>query len=248
MIDRVKDDQLKQCLIQYQEDGDPTKIDAVQSGGCTMLQMAASSGELEALKALLKAGAKPNAEGRHKRAPLNVAALDPDIIQALVDSGVDVNHQDRDGNTLLHDLIVRLASSISSLQDLLQAQAQAETGAEAIMLLVGHPTTKINLKNNAGQTPLACFIACFPEPSEKQLRDRITQLGREYPSSITGDPYQMAVGILSSSDPWHCIKNHPHICDESVRAMLLLEGAGYLQFRRAMIDAMQPLYEDGRAL
>ena len=248
VIERVKDDQLKKCLIKYQEDGDSTKIDAVQSGGCTLLQMAASSGELEALKALLKAGANSNAEGRDKRAPLNVAALDPAIIQALIDSGADVNHQDRDGNTPLHGLIGRLGISVH-VHDVVQAiqvgqvaeeQAveQAVAGRQAIQPLVRHSTIDINLRDNSGQTPLACLMGYFTELSQTHLCNLITQLAIDNPRYITGDPSQMAEEIFSNSDPINCISEHPAIHNDSVKKVLSF-SVGYSWYRKEIIDYMQ---------
>jgi hypothetical protein len=160
LIDQVKDDHLKKCLHKFREN--TKQIDAVQDNGDTMLQMVARFDELEVLTALLKAGANPNAEGRYKRTPLNSAILDCDIIQALIDGGADVNHQDEDGYTPLHRFLV-----------LRSDEYDAVAIQKIIMLIAGHPNVNINLKNNFGQTPLAYFLGCFVEnPGAHLVRTR----------------------------------------------------------------------------
>ncbi len=72
--------------------------------GWTDLHKAASAGDVERVKELLKKGANPNTKDIDGQTPLHMAASGGhfDVVKLLLEHGADPNVQDKDGATPLH--------------------------------------------------------------------------------------------------------------------------------------------------
>ena len=91
-------------------DGDPNVYSA---DGFTPLHFAAMGGHVDAARALLEAGADPNAMSRHRfvkvrplhtATALDISSGDPEIVRVLLEHGADVNgRSDEGGFTPLHN-------------------------------------------------------------------------------------------------------------------------------------------------
>jgi len=119
----------------------PAKLNEVQSdSGKTVLQSAVSQSSVEAIKALLDAGADPDTQDSNGKTALHFAGNVEDrdkskaSLSALLAAGADPNMQDDDGDTVLHKVARRT-------QDLVE-------------VLINHPGIKPNLRNRQGKTPL----------------------------------------------------------------------------------------------
>ena len=120
--------------------GDPNVFSA---DGFTLLHFAAMGGHVEAVRALLDAGADPNAMSRHrfvKVRPLHTAtALDistgnPDVVRVLLERGADVNGRSAEGGfTPLHN-------------------AAGSGAGELVRILIEHGADP-NAKTDDGRTP-----------------------------------------------------------------------------------------------
>ena len=93
-------------------------VNAEDASGATALHIAASLGDVEALKALLVyADINPNAQGPNGKTPLHLAICSgiPDAAQALVEHPrTDVNLADHNGRTPIHHAVDAAAVSTES--------------------------------------------------------------------------------------------------------------------------------------
>ena len=95
----------------------------------TPLHIAAHAGQLAAVKALVKIGAKLDAKDGDGKTPLMSAATTlegKEICDHLVDLGANVNAQDKSGMTALD--YAALAGSVSIVKQLLSRGASPNTG------------------------------------------------------------------------------------------------------------------------
>ncbi len=142
------------------------------SGHCgeTLLMIAALKGNLEALHALIKAGADLNAKDNHGQTPLMYAinGRHLEALHALIKAGADLNAKDNDGYTPLHIAEMYLDSPIfiALIKAGPDLNAKNKYGQTPLMTAVvrGHSTKHINVlieagadlnaKDNDGETPL----------------------------------------------------------------------------------------------
>ena len=105
----------------------------------TLLKNAAEQGDFGVLKKLsAEQMAEVTDNGRSAlQYAYDIGATD-EIMQYLMDSGADINHQDRDGNTILHDALAK--------QDIAAAQKFIEKGAA------------VNVVNNYGKSAISYVL------------------------------------------------------------------------------------------
>ena len=111
----------------------------------TPLQLAAGSGKVEAIRALIAAGASLEADGPFS--PLHMAAQDghASAIKVLADAGASLEAVDKDGNTPLHE-----------------ATGWGHVGAIKALVAAG---ASLEAKSDAGLTPLH-----VPQPAGMRSR------------------------------------------------------------------------------
>lgn len=108
------------------------KCDQTNHKGETPLMLAANTGSLEGVQALIARGVDVNAKTLFGHTPLMKAAYasckNNKIIELLVEKGARINDQDFDGKRALHYAVgqVIVARGISNVQALLQARAQLD--------------------------------------------------------------------------------------------------------------------------
>jgi ankyrin repeat protein len=124
----------------------------------TPLQWAAMSGNVAAIAALLKAGARVDGADSSGKTPLMVAAWNGHkaAVDALVAAGADVRHVDNDGNTALH-----------------YASMNGHLDAARVLLEAGARTA---VRNDEGDRPIDVVRA--PLARLLQLRNCVTPLRR----------------------------------------------------------------------
>ncbi|MEK6734236.1 MAG: ankyrin repeat domain-containing protein, partial [Pseudomonadota bacterium] len=82
-------------------------INAKDKGGNTLLVMSIYYGHIDVMKLLIANGADVNEPGYYGKTPFMVAMLAGQFEKAkfLLDNGANINASDKDGNTLLHQVI-----------------------------------------------------------------------------------------------------------------------------------------------
>lgn len=132
----------------------------------TLLCLAATSGNLEAVHYLLEQGAHPQLQsGLLNRTPLHCAATAP-IAEILLKAGTNIHTTDDNGSSPLHSAArLRTPETPLLIQKLIQAGADMKpnrfgetplfgASAEAIPVLLNHFDVKIDTKNKNGNTAL----------------------------------------------------------------------------------------------
>jgi ankyrin repeat protein/acetyl esterase/lipase len=103
----------------------------------TELHHAARTGDVESVRKLIEGGAEVDANDRWDRTPISYAIEmqeDQKLVQALIDSGADLNSEDKNGDTLLHHA--------------------ARNGNKNMIDLFISKGLDVNAKNKYGLTPL----------------------------------------------------------------------------------------------
>ena len=129
----------------------------LESNNWTLLHRACYYGHLEIIRALLDAGANPEAKAKDEATPLHWACLQGNVEAArilLLEAGANIHAQDRVGWTALH-------------------YAAAKGHLDVVKVLVGRWCMKIDAVDNNGKTPLS--IACYW--GELEVCQRIAQAG-----------------------------------------------------------------------
>lgn len=80
---------------------DVTLARSADAAGSTALMHAAYAGTLDIMRALLKAGAAPNARNERQASALHWAVADPAKVKLLISAGVDLNAKTSEGRTPL---------------------------------------------------------------------------------------------------------------------------------------------------
>jgi ankyrin repeat protein len=125
---------------------------ATMDAGKGDLMDAARTGNAEAVKALLAAGADVNARGEYGFTALMAAAkCYTEAVKALLAAGADVNAKDADGNTAL-----------------MAAAKKGRTPPETVKALLA-AGADINAKNNKGETALMILEKRSPHNDIIQL-------------------------------------------------------------------------------
>ena len=122
-----------QVLLEHGAD-----VDAQNNAQWTPLHRASYYGSLRATRVLLEHNANVWLRNNKGRTALHYARQ-PDVVQLLLDQGVDADIQDDDGATTLH-------------------AASSEGKLEVALLLLKHGVN-INLRNKSGQTPFEIALA-----------------------------------------------------------------------------------------
>jgi ankyrin repeat protein len=138
----------------------------------TPLLLAVENDNLSIARLILESGADPNHKNSYKVTPLQMAVSrgsQLEILNALLKAGAKVNDSDEDGNTPLHDAVVKLYEP-SKVHEVM-----------AVLLKAG---ADVNAKNSKGNTPLLRAKKYLTEESQSQDRkDRfiaIERLLRQY--------------------------------------------------------------------
>jgi ankyrin repeat protein len=114
-------------------------------GGASPLAIATVFGQIEVLKALIKAGADVNARNNEGSTPLIIATVfdQIEVSRALIEAGADVNARNNEGSTPLHTAALLCRTEI-------------------VEVLLNNGANK-NLKNNAGHTALDAVAGSFDD-------------------------------------------------------------------------------------
>ncbi|XWN34972.1 MAG: ankyrin repeat domain-containing protein [Roseivirga sp.] len=160
VINNVGDTSLQKLLREVRDN--PAKLNEVQSdSGKSVLQSAVLKNSVEAIKALLAAGADPNIKASNGQTALhlagNIGGRDNSkaSLSTLLAAGADPNMQDNDGNTVLHKV--------------------AERTQDLVEVLINHPGINLNVKNHQNKTPLALAEERYTAPNAaipKLLREQ----------------------------------------------------------------------------
>lgn len=152
--------------ILLESGGDP---DIIGSYGMTPLHYAAKGGHLGAITTLLKMGASTFAiEDRYRLQPIFYPILesknDYNIVQAFLQHGIDPNHQDYQGNTILHYAV--LQRHIRAIIGILDRYPVAIRSSTEWYAHKDREHTNPGLINQRGETPLHILLGqCTFSPS-----------------------------------------------------------------------------------
>ena len=124
-------------------DSDLNEKDPVS--GASPLIIAAVFGQIEVVRALIKAGADVNSRNNEGSTPLITAAVfgQIEVARALIEAGADVNSRNNEGSTPLHTAAFFCRTEI--------VEALLDNGADK------------NARNNAGRTALESVAAPFDD-------------------------------------------------------------------------------------
>ena len=142
--------------------------------GLTPLMFASERTRVEALRALIAAGARLDARSRHGQTPLMAAAArsTPEIVQVLLEAGSDLEAQDLNGLTPLMHAVRQVRLKAAEL--LLRAGAQLETcdlrGQTALMHAVASAPDQELVR-----TLLAAGASCKAKSEEGQTAFEIAE-------------------------------------------------------------------------
>lgn len=136
--------------IKKQVSANPSKIDAKDKNGDTLLIRAVRRADLDVINYLLDANANPNITNNYGNNALIVAANHrrPRVAKALIAKGVTLNVQNRDGNTAV---IVAIQSVQPEQEKNEKRSVKARYEVVEVVLKAG---ANPNLKNKNGKTAL----------------------------------------------------------------------------------------------
>jgi len=130
------------------------------------LRTACAMGNADVVKMLLNVGSDPNATtepGADTPLMMAAQALSPEIIQALIDKGADVNRSNRDGWTALFNAVFAPSIKYSQIKHqggskLMWAETEpnpnADQSATDVVKLLLDSGADVNHKNKDGRTPV----------------------------------------------------------------------------------------------
>lgn len=124
-------------------------VNTKNDDGDTALMLACEESQLNIVKELIKANANPNIKNKKSVYALLLIESFDILAELLVIPNIDVNAQDYDGNTLLHNCLSSDFSTDSLLQEYIFDNPE---------LLLKNPNTDLNIKNNNGDTILMFAI------------------------------------------------------------------------------------------
>lgn len=131
-------------------------VDATDSNGSeTLLHWAARRGQLPITHLLLSHGASPNRVNRWGATPLWTAAYrgTPEVLQALIDAGGNVNVRDRDGYTVLMAVVCWTHGDAEARLRVLLSRQDLDLNATG-----GLGVTAAVLADTRGRTDMAAAI------------------------------------------------------------------------------------------
>ncbi|GAU99720.1 hypothetical protein RvY_10678 [Ramazzottius varieornatus] len=195
----------------------PWLVDEQKDDGYTALHLAALNNHLEVAELLVKqAHANMNLLNVNKQTPLHLAVerQHAHVVRMLIKEGCDVNLQDKDGDTPLHEALrSHTLSQIRRLQDLqdvgklfmgLASQAaDHKSSASMAKFLVSHGAD-LHIKNKKNQSPMDL---CPDQDLAKQLK----KCQAEKSGNMTSSTFLR----LDSDCPKDCM-----VCSDQARDML----------------------------